>query len=337
MKFTLTRNAQGKTQAGLPVTIEVGPAEGRTDYKCPANCAVVWPVATVSIQELIDRKLVLESQRADKVFVCACLGDIIEDVPVTVSMLRLSRPLLILDIEGTSLDVAESRIVEFACTVLKPDGPRSRWCQRFHPGIPIPASATEVHGISDADVAKCPPFRDYAAKIQKGFEGKDIGGYNLRGYDLPVIENEMGRAGLKFSIAGSAIVDVFGLYQKLDPRNLSAAVRKYCGREHDGAHGAQADCDATISVLEGQITAHMELAGMSVEDLAKFSVRGDIEPVDLAGKIGRNADGKLVYLFGKHRGQAVESEIGFCHWMLGKDFAESTKDVLRGELNRLGL
>ena len=37
------------------------------------------------------------------------------------------------------------------------------------------------------------------------------------------------------------------------------------------------------------------------------------------------------------RGQTVESEIGFCHWMLGRDFAESTKDVLRGELNRLGL
>ena len=76
---------------------------------------------------------------------------------------------------------------------------------------------------------------------------------------------------------------------------------------------------------------------MSVEDLAKFSVRGDIEPVDLAGKIGRQADGALVYLFGKHRGCTVESEIGFAKWVISKDFAESTKDVLRAELTRLGL
>jgi DNA polymerase III subunit epsilon len=330
MKFTISRNLQGKHMAGMPVTIEVGPPEDRKDYRCPASCATVYPVSIDSYRELIERKLVLGSQRVDRVFVCDCLGS-------RERALRLTRPLLILDLEGTSLDVAESRIVEFACTVLNPDGTRKQFSQRFNPGIPIPLSATEVHGISNADVAGCPYFREYAAKIQKGLEGKDIGGYNLRGYDLPVLENEYARAGLKFTVSGSAIVDVFGLYQKLDPRDLSAAVRKYCGREHDGAHGAQADCDATLAVLEGQIAKHTELAGMSVADLAKFSVRGDIEPVDLAGKIGRNADGALVYLFGKHRGETVESQPGFASWVLSKDFAESTKDVLRAELDRLNL
>ena len=385
MKFTLARNLQGKSMPGMPVTISVGPAEGRSDYRCPANCALVYPVDPESIPLLVEKRLVLDSQRSDKAFVCACLGsvasegsfpDVLErhlstwgsncgaplavyrghleklleahagyvgmtvnepprDEPV--AALRLTRDLAIIDLEGTSLDVAESRIVEWACTVLKPNGSRSRWAKRFNPGIPIPPSATEVHGIRDIDVAGCPPFKDFAAKIQKGLEGKDIGGYNLRSYDLPVMEAEYARAGLKLDIAGSAIIDIFGIYQKLDPRDLAAAVRKYCGREHDGAHGAQADCDATLSVLEGQIETHLELAGMSVEDLAKFSVRGDIEPVDLAGKIGRQADGALVYLFGKHRGCTVESEIGFAKWVISKDFAESTKDVLRAELTRLGL
>lgn len=402
MTFSLLRDAQGRTPKS-PIILDVT-REPRSEYSHSCLCREVYRVTDV--KPLVEQRLVLATQNGP-VFVCDCLGAVVETPPKPASepfgdvvanhlstwgsncgaprsvyeghinsllkahaeyirtdggwrehpsqhaldcgarmgqgcdcglpTLNLTRSLVVIDLEGTSLDVAESRIVEFACTVLNPDGTRKRFSQRFNPGIPIPPSATEVHGISDIDVAGCPPFREFAVKIQKGLEGKDIGGYNLRSYDLPVLESEYARIGMGFSIAGSSIIDVFGVYQKLDPRDLSAAVRKYCGRQLEGAHGAQADCDATLDVLKGQIAIHSELAGMSVEELAKFSVRGDIEPVDIAGKLGRNAEGALVYLFGKHRGQTVQSESGFAIWMIGKDFAESTKDVLRGELNRLGL
>ena len=37
-----------------------------------------------------------------------------------------------------------------------------------------------------------------------------------------------------------------------DPRDLSAALRFYCGKEHAGAHDALADVEATADVLLAQ-------------------------------------------------------------------------------------
>ena len=79
MRFLIERNLQGKVMAGMPVTIDVGPAEDRKDYVCPSSCSEVWPVSPASIPILIARKLVLESQRSTKVFVCECLGHPVSD------------------------------------------------------------------------------------------------------------------------------------------------------------------------------------------------------------------------------------------------------------------
>ncbi len=253
--------------------------------------------------------------------------------------MKLHRPLAVIDIEGTSLDVSESRIVEFACAVLKPDGSRMNWVQRFKPDIPIPAEATAVHGITDADVAGCPPFKDYAAKILKGLEGKDIGGYNLRGYDLPVLDEEARRAGLRLSIEGVNVIDAFGIFSNKEKRDLSSAVQKYCGRSHEGAHGAGPDAQATADVIEAQLSFYPDLAEMSLADLAKFSMRGDFEAADLAGKLHFDAEGKICYSFGKNKGSRVEDEPGFGLWMLRQrtpPFPGSTVEVLTAELRRIG-
>jgi hypothetical protein len=64
-------------------------------------------------------------------------------------------------------------------------------------------------------------------------------GYNVR-FDLSMVDEELRRCGLKLDLTGVNVIDALGIYQKKDPRNLSAAVMKYCGRSHDDAHGAAA-------------------------------------------------------------------------------------------------
>lgn len=250
--------------------------------------------------------------------------------------MNLARPLVILDTETTGVDPVNSRLIELGVVVLFPDGTIKKGQKRFNPGIPIPAEATTVHGISDADVADCPPFSACAAKIHKTLTGRDIAGYNLRSLDLPVLDEELRRCGLKLDLEGVNIIDAFSIYQKKDPRTLEAAVQKYCGRSHEGAHGAAADAAATLDVLKGQLGMYEDLAGMGMEELALFCQRGENQPADLAGKLYFK-DGFLYYGFGKNKDCRVKDEPGFGRWMLGKDFSGSTLDCLRSEMDRWGL
>ena len=63
--------------------------------------------------------------------------------------LELSRPLAFFDLETTGTDIAEDRIVDIAVLKLLPDGTEEMFHSLINPGVPIPPSATEVHGIRD--------------------------------------------------------------------------------------------------------------------------------------------------------------------------------------------
>lgn len=92
--------------------------------------------------------------------------------------MRLNKSLLVIDVESTGVDPVKDRLIELGVTVLHASGevrPRG-WSVRFNPGIPIPPEASAVHGITDADVANCRPFSDYAATIHKKMQGHDLAG-----------------------------------------------------------------------------------------------------------------------------------------------------------------
>lgn len=236
--------------------------------------------------------------------------------------------ILWLDIETTGTDPVEDRIIEFAMEMVV-QGARKPWVRRMNPGIPIKPEATEVHGITDADVAMEPPFSAFAPSIHRALKGRHLGGYNLRRLDLPMIDEELRRCKLSLDIRGIYIVDAAAIFFKKEPRALEDAVRKYCGREHAGKHGAGADTDATIDVFLGQLAVYPDLATMPLAQLAEFARMNDRKEADLAGKLLYDDQGKLCYAFGKYKGQQVEAFPGYADWMLAKDFPGSTKDLLR--------
>jgi len=240
-----------------------------------------------------------------------------------------------LDLEATGIDPVKDRIIELAFVVVYPDGSRKRACRRFNPGMEIPPEATAVHHITDADVANCPPFADFAPQVVKALQGKDLAGYNLWRLDLPMLDEELRRCGLRLDIADSQVIDCYGIFANKEGRKLADAVKKYCGREHSDAHGAGEDAEATADVLFGQLSFYDDLADLELSKLAEFSRHGEVRYADLAGKLYYDADGDVCYAFGNSRNKKVRDDPGFAEWCLRKDFSGSTKEVLMAELDRI--
>ena len=244
--------------------------------------------------------------------------------------------IVFIDCETTGVDAQADRIIELGmvCVV---DGERKRWCKRFNPGMPIPPTATEVHGIADADVANEKPFSVYAHIVHRALAGKHLAGYNLWRLDLPVIDTHLRESGLKLDLTGVLVIDAAAIFFKREPRTLADAVRKYCGREHDGKHGAAADAEATMDVLAGELLVYEDLAAMSLQDLAEYARLAERRPADLAGKLTYDAENRLCYAFGKFKGVPVLDEPSYAEWMLRCDrppFPGSTCELLEYELHK---
>ena len=114
--------------------------------------------------------------------------------------------------------------------------------------------------LADADVAGSPPFAEVAPRLAAFLEGCDLAGYNLRGFDIPLLARELERAKVAFSFEGRRVVDAQVIYFRKEPRDLSAAVRTFAGREHAGAHSALADTVAAAEVLAGDLGARVQSA-----------------------------------------------------------------------------
>jgi len=245
--------------------------------------------------------------------------------------LVLDRPLIVFDTETTGTNPRADRIIEIACLKVHPDGRREQFLRRINPGIPIPAGSTAIHGIKDADLAGAPRFREIAAELAAFLAGSDLAGYNIAGFDLPVLRAEFLRAGVAFEVSQTRLVDAQRIFFAREPRHLAAAARFYCQSEHAGAHGALADAEMTLRVLEGQLERYVELP-RSVGELHELFCAGIDQDIDPEGRI-RLVNGEPTINFGKNRGRMLRDlsreEPGFLRWILKGDFSEPVKSIAR--------
>jgi DNA polymerase-3 subunit epsilon len=248
---------------------------------------------------------------------------------------RLERPLVVLDLETTGKRVQSDRIVEISTLKLFPDGRNEIKTRRLNPGIPIPAEATAIHGITDADVAGEEHFPRISRSLAAYLEGCDLCGYNLWSFDLKVLIAEFRRARVPFSTEGRNLIDPKRIYHRREPRDLSAALRFYCGMEHEGAHGAEADVLAALLVLDGQAERYDDMP-RTVPELHIHMEYPDI--IDPDGKFVRREDGLIVFTFGPHIDRPLDdvarTDLGFLEWMLKKDFTDEVKAVVREAIER---
>lgn len=243
--------------------------------------------------------------------------------------LNLTKPICFFDLETTGVNITTDRIVEIAILKVFPNGKEDRKTWLVNPETPIPAEVTAIHKISDADVADKPTFKELAKEINAMLKDSDLAGFNSDRFDIPLLAEEMLRAGVDFDMKGRVAIDVQTIFHKMEERTLAAAYRFYCDKNLEDAHSAAADTEATYEVLKAQIAKYDELEN-DAKFLAEFSSRKKF--ADFAGFITYNKYNEECFSFGKHKGKRVEDvlneEPGYFGWLLNADFPLYTKKVL---------
>lgn len=251
------------------------------------------------------------------------------------SNLKLIRPLVVFDIESTGVSPRKDRIIELAAIKLMPNGEEISKCWLMNPTVPIPPETTAIHGISDEIVKDCPTFADKAKEIFEFFRDCDLSGFNADRFDIPCLEEEFARVGMAFAPSARKHVDVQRVYHKKEPRDLSAAVRFYLGRNHDGAHGAEADTRATLEVLKAQMAKYTDLP-QTVDEMDEYLVPHDPLNADRAGTL-RWKDGELTINFGKKKGESLKklllNEPNYLKWILKGDFDTEVRMIIKDLLD----
>jgi DNA polymerase-3 subunit epsilon len=180
------------------------------------------------------------------------------------TFLPLERPIVIFDLETTGLSIGEDKMVEIAYRKIMPNGEVIAVAKRINPGMSIPDESMAIHGITDADVANAPSFAQLCYELWSVFDGADVGGFNITGFDLPFLKAEFARVGKNFDYSNKRVLDAKVLYHKMaardmvSARNLSAAYKLYCGKEHTSAHTGAGDVEVTVEILERQLEKYPE-------------------------------------------------------------------------------
>ena len=254
--------------------------------------------------------------------------------------LNLERPILFFDIESTGLNIASDSIIELSFVkVLPGDEVRVRtwrvrpWDYVNDTQRKINPSAQEVHKISDEELTGEKKFCEIVDEVQDWLDGCDLAGFNSNKFDLPMLAEELERVrkyrnrNIRIDLHKMKMVDVQNIYHQMEPRNLKAAYRFYCGKDLENAHAAEADTMATYEVLKAQLDKYPEQLKNDVNFLANFSERQKI--VDYAGRLVYNEKKEVVINFGKHRGKTArevyESEPSYFSWVENGEFTLDTK------------
>jgi DNA polymerase-3 subunit epsilon len=256
--------------------------------------------------------------------------------------LNLTKPIVFFDIESTGLNVGSDKIVEICMLKVMPDNSTIIKTEIINPQIPIPEHISELHGIYDKDVVDKPTFAEVAPAIRDFIKGCDLAGYNLQKFDIPLLVEEFLRIDMDISLAGVRVVDVQNIFHRMEPRNLRAAYKFYCGEELLNAHSAEADTVATFKILEAQLSRYENTVIMDANDKEYIPIKNDIAAlsafsatnrnVDFAGHLVLDKGDIIVFNFGKYKGSAVEQvfkkEPSYYDWMMKADFPLYTKKII---------
>lgn len=226
---------------------------------------------------------------------------------------------------------------------------------------PIDPGASQVNGIKDEDVAGEKKFIEIASEVVEWLKDSDLAGYNSTKFDLPMLAEEIERVrayckrriedpkntpenkakaqatleATDIDLHSKQMIDVQTIYHYMEPRNLKAAYRFYCGGEDfENAHSAEADTMATYEVLKGQLDMYQsptKYHEVTLKNDVEFlsGVAGRPRTVDYAGRLVLGKNDEPTISFGKHKGRTArevyETEPAYFAWIDNGEFTMDTK------------
>ena len=91
---------------------------------------------------------------------------------------KLTRPLIVFDLETTGLDIAKDRIIQISYIKVATDGTETSRNIFVNPKMSIPPVVQQLTSITDEMVAGAPTFKELAQELNSEFAGCDFAGFN---------------------------------------------------------------------------------------------------------------------------------------------------------------
>jgi DNA polymerase III subunit epsilon len=261
------------------------------------------------------------------------------------SKLNLKKDLIFFDVESTGLNVIRDRILQIALIKYPKEGGEPIELEMLiNPGIPIAEEAMAVHGITPEMLKNKPTFAQVGKQIFDFIGDGDIAGYNSDRFDIPMLMEEFDRIGIEFRIDHRSLIDVQKIFYKMEPRTLKAALALYCNKELEDAHNALADVRATADVLMGQIIRYEGVDHVDGDGfVTKEPITNDVKQIadflhdqgmlDVTQKLRYDANGEIVFNFGKYIGKPVGKTLyedrQYYYWILEKEFSAQMKQIVK--------
>lgn len=248
-------------------------------------------------------------------------------------LLNLDKPLIVFDIETTGLAISSDKIIQIAYIKIWPDGREKKEEEMLDPEIIIPREASMIHGIKNSDVRGKPKFRDRTQLLWDTFSDCYYGGFNIMEFDLPILRREFIRCGMDFEYKETQIIDSRRIFHRMVPRTLAAAYKYYCSKETKHNHTALKDAEISAEILLKQLEEYSEVRDWSFVNKIHSTTEPDF--VDNGRKFYWQ-HGEAHFAFSKHKdkslNQVKEENPEFLKWLLGADFSDETKNIVRQAL-----
>ena len=219
-----------------------------------------------------------------------------------ISSLRIAdTPVAVIDFETTGLTPGYDRVVEVSIVRIDPGSkPRVVFDTLVNPSRPM--AATEIHGITDADVAKAPRFQDIAGEVVAATKDCVIAAYNVY-FDIKFLNFELSNAGVAHDPPHFCLMYLRTMLGLGSRCKLEEACRQH-GVDYAASHVAANDALAA-GLLFGNYLAEIHRQGVSTfADLA-----------DLKSYKFNNSFACLPFpdpsVFGLRRFEGVVSRAGF--------------------------
>jgi len=164
-------------------------------------------------------------------------------------------PLSVVDVETTGLSPGGDRVIEVSVVRIDPnDSPRIVLNTLVNPERPV--AATEIHGITDADVADAPVFAEIVPALTEVLAGSVVAGYNVY-FDMRFLEYELARTGIDELVPYLCLMYMRPLLGLGKRCSLDDACRLH-GVNHGNEHHAAGDALAAAGLWQAYQSALVE-------------------------------------------------------------------------------
>jgi len=156
-------------------------------------------------------------------------------------------PIAVLDFETTGLTPGLDRVVEVSVYRLEPGkSPYLAFDTMINPQRPM--SATEIHGITDDDVANAPTFSEIAGGFIDSLSGCVVSAYNVY-FDIKFLDYELQQAGISHSPPHFCLMYMRPMLDLGKRCNLEMACQCH-NIDYKAAHIAAVDAEAATKLME---------------------------------------------------------------------------------------